>query len=242
LIVLGEWELTAWRVAIHRPTGTAVVADLHLGYTVARRRAGEAVPEVPLDVELAPLRAASVATGVRRLVVAGDLLEDGRHRDVLEGFLCWLRAARIELGGFVPGNHDRPDWLPCDEGVLPVRPAGVRVGEWLIVHGHQSRPAGRVVQGHEHPRLRLPGGPDTPCFLVTESHLILPAYSQEAAGTNVLSSRRLRDYRCFVPAGEAVLDFGPLGTMRRRLGENGGRPGAGGRQIPRPAPGRRRGG
>src|SRR5262249_34562148 len=37
-----DWLLTPERAAVHLPTATAIVADLHLGYNHARRRTGEA--------------------------------------------------------------------------------------------------------------------------------------------------------------------------------------------------------
>ena len=39
-----DWLLTPYRAAIHLPTATAVIADLHLGYDQVRQRGGEAVP------------------------------------------------------------------------------------------------------------------------------------------------------------------------------------------------------
>ena len=56
MLVHDEWLLTPARVAVHRPTATAVLADLHLGYNDARRRDGEAVPPADLTLILAPLR------------------------------------------------------------------------------------------------------------------------------------------------------------------------------------------
>ena len=44
MILRHDWLLTPARVAIHTPTRTAVLADLHLGYAEARHRTGEAVP------------------------------------------------------------------------------------------------------------------------------------------------------------------------------------------------------
>ena len=44
MLVHDEWLLTAQRAAVHLPTATAVIADLHLGYDQVRRRGGEAVP------------------------------------------------------------------------------------------------------------------------------------------------------------------------------------------------------
>src|SRR5207248_4306827 len=77
--VLGDWLLTPQRVAVHLPSATGVVADLHLGYGQARRASGEAVPAPPLAAQLAPLRRALALHGARRLVVAGDLLEEARR-------------------------------------------------------------------------------------------------------------------------------------------------------------------
>src|SRR4051812_9631722 len=102
--VLGDWLLTAGRLAVHLPTRTAVAADLHLGYDRVRRRGGEAVPGRALAVELAPLRQELRRRDVSRLVVAGDLFEDGRcqREEMVEELLAWLREAKVELVGVVP--------------------------------------------------------------------------------------------------------------------------------------------
>src|SRR4051794_7960092 len=128
--VLDEWLLTPVRAAIHLPTATAVAADLHLGYDRVRRRGGEAVPARSVAAELAPLGRLLGEQGVRRLVVAGDLFEDGRcQRDELvAGLQDWLREAGVELVGVVPGNHDRG----LGEGQLPVCRDGLTLGEWRV--------------------------------------------------------------------------------------------------------------
>src|SRR5262249_23658720 len=108
--VLDDWLLTCERAAVHLPSQTAVLADLHLGYDAVRRRGGEAVPLRDLGGRLSALGAALKRAGARRLVVAGDLLEDGRGGlagELVAGFLAWLAAEGIELAGVVPGNHDR---------------------------------------------------------------------------------------------------------------------------------------
>src|SRR5262245_16098226 len=102
-----DWLLTAARAAIHRPTATAILSDLHLGYAEARRRNGEAVPAVDLEHTLAPLAAVLTHHGARRLVIAGDLFEAGFRDDLSAQLLAWLEAKDIELLAVVPGNHDR---------------------------------------------------------------------------------------------------------------------------------------
>jgi hypothetical protein len=211
--VLSEWLLTPERVALHLPTATAVVADLHLGYDEARRRGGEAVPERSLNEQLAPLGLALARHVCHRLVVAGDLLEDDRCRDALAAFGVWLGAAGVELVGVVPGNHDAG--LSEAGGEFAVCAEGVRLGDWRVVHGDGDLPEGPVVQGHEHPWFRWRGRLSAPCYLVAARRLVLPAYSDDAAGVNVRGERRWRDFRCLVIAGERVLDFGVLGELRR---------------------------
>jgi metallophosphoesterase superfamily enzyme len=209
MIVLDEWLLTPECVALHRPSATAVVADLHLGYDRARLRGGDAVPGVPVSVRMAGVLAAMRRHRTVRLAVAGDLLEDGRCRDVLAEFRAWLDVSAVTLVGVVPGNHDAPA-LQGEAAGVPVFPEGLDLGGWRVVHGDGVLPEGRIVQGHEHPRAQWRGGVGGPCYLVGECRLVLPACSPDAAGVNVIGVRRWRDFRCCVIAGDQVLDFGPL--------------------------------
>src|SRR5438309_4252159 len=105
--VHGDWQLTPQRVAVHVPTGTAVLADPHLGYGAARRRRGEAVPARCLGSVLAPLAAVMEQWRAARVLVAGDLFEDGVDQTVMAELLLWFRQRGAELVGVVPGNHDR---------------------------------------------------------------------------------------------------------------------------------------
>src|SRR5579875_3115103 len=94
--VLHDWLLTAERVAVHLPTRTAVVADLHLGYAEARRRRGDAVPSESISELLGPLRRVRQQHAARRLVIAGDLLEDGGCCEALADFLEGLVRSDID--------------------------------------------------------------------------------------------------------------------------------------------------
>ena len=210
-----DWFLTPERAAVHLPTGTAVVADLHLGYDQVRCRSGEAVPAFSLDDTIAGLSAVVARSQVRRLLIAGDLFEDGRCHALAADLLGWLAGTGVELAGLIPGNHDR-DLAPGD-APLPVWPKGFKLGRWRVVHGDGKLPRGSVVHGHEHPCLRWERRRSAPCYLVGSRRIILPAFSEDAAGVNVLGDRRWRSFRCLVPAGERVLDFGEVGTLARRV-------------------------
>ena len=171
MLVHDEWLLTPARVAVHLPTATAVLADLHLGYNDARRRDGEAVPAADLTLILAPLRPVLVSQGVRWVVIAGDLFEAGPADALADELLGWMRAAGVELAGVAPGNHDRG--LHAGSHGLPVRPEGVLVGRWRVVHGDGRLPDGPVIHGHEHPCVRWSGRVGGPCYLVGERRIVL---------------------------------------------------------------------
>ena len=233
--VLHDWLLTAERVAVHLPTRTAVAADLHLGYAEARRRRGDAVPRESVTESLEPLLRVRQYHAVQRLVIAGDLLEDGACLEALTEFRKWLDQSGMDLIALVPGNHDLGlEAIPAAKSGLPLRPEGVELGEWRIVHGEGSLPDAPVVHGHDHPCLRwspksranrprfargrfAPDTIDGPCFLSEPQRLILPAFSKEAAGVNVLSVRRWRTLCCHAIAGPRVHDLGEVSTLRRRL-------------------------
>jgi uncharacterized protein len=198
------WLLTPERAAVHLPTGTAVVADLHLGYDLARRRGGEAVPPVSLGEVLAPLERLFGRHGCGRLVIAGDLFEDTWCPELASELEGWLDAVGAELAGVVPGNHDRGFSAAAD---WPLCPAGLDLGGWRIVHGDGTLPEGRTVCGHFHPWLRW-GRVSAPCYLVGADRVVLPAFSPDARGVNVRGAARWHGHRCCAIAGDEVLDLG----------------------------------
>jgi metallophosphoesterase superfamily enzyme len=89
------------------------------------------------------------------------------------------------------------------------------LGRWYVVHD-EVVPDAPCVQGHLHPCLRLGNGVAAPCYLATDRHLILPAYTAEAAGANVLRRPGWDDYRCHAIVGDEVLDFGTLASLREK--------------------------
>ncbi len=232
--VLHDWLLTPERVAVHWPSRTAVVADLHLGYDEARRRRGDAIPEESVLAPLEPLGKVLCEYRIGHLVLAGDLLEAANCREALASFETWCREKAIQRIALVPGNHDAGLPSLASDTPLTIHARGVRVAEWQVIHGEGRLPNGPLVQGHEHPwvrwspkrrtirprstRSRIASGTiDASCYLSDSRRLILPAYSQEAAGVNVLSSRRWHSFRCHAIAGDRVVDLGEVSTLNRRL-------------------------
>ena len=209
-----DWVLTPERAAFHEPTATAVIADVHLGYNQARCRSGEAVPFVTVAEALAPLRRVVERLAVRRLVIAGDLFEEGWSASVVEELTRWLDEAQVELVAVTPGNHDRG--LRAGLSHLPVFADGFDLAGWHVSHGDGTLPDAPVVHGHVHPWFRL-GPISAPCYLVSERAIVLPAFSLDAVGGNVVGKRQWRNHRCCAIAEGEVLDLGPLDRLNARL-------------------------
>jgi uncharacterized protein len=183
--VLGEWILLPQRFAVHEPSATAVLADLHLGYSAARQRLGDAIPIRSVREELQPLADAARIRDVRSLIVAGDLFERGYDDSVAQAFLELLGELAINFVGLVPGNHDRG----AAKGILQIIADGHEIGGWRIVHGDQPCAGEKIVMGHWHPAIRRRGR-KTPCFLTRGTTLVLPAFSRDAAGVDVDAEAR----------------------------------------------------
>ncbi|MCI0640974.1 MAG: metallophosphoesterase [Gemmataceae bacterium] len=213
--VLNDWLLTPERVAVHLPSATAVVADLHLGYQEMRRQSGEAVPLTSLRKELAPLWRALKAASVQRLVIAGDLFERKFLAETWEELQQLLSKRKIVLAAWIPGNHDRfPNGddspRPGGRGVGGEGPAtSISLDGWEIVHGDEPLPRGKVVLGHWHPSVRTLGR-KRPCYLVNGKTLVLPAYSADAAGVNVWHDPRWRGFQAFAIVRKEVLPMGKI--------------------------------
>jgi putative SbcD/Mre11-related phosphoesterase len=203
MIAWDDWLLTPARAAIHRPTATAVVADLHLGYAEARRRAGESIPTPSVEEVLRPLLMLLRTCNIHALVIAGDLFETGPEDGVIKELENWLEASEVRTLSIIPGNHDRG--LRTMPEALRAIEEEVLLGKWRIIHGDTELPSGPVVQGHVHPGIRM-GRSLVHCYLAKAGHLVLPAYSQDAAGCDIRNDPRWRGYRCLAIEANAVVE------------------------------------
>lgn len=194
-----EWLLLPQRIALHEPSATAVLADLHLGYSAARQRLGDAIPLRSTADEIRPLLDAARLHVIKRVLVAGDLFERGYDKAVYQQFVDALDRHRICWLGLVPGNHDRG----LDEQ-LPIFADGYDLAGWRIVHGDQPRDESKLVLGHWHPAV-IRKGRKAPCFLVQGTQLVLPAFSLDAAGVDVRRDAHFRSWTRYAIADERVM-------------------------------------
>jgi putative SbcD/Mre11-related phosphoesterase len=224
------WQLVPEGGAIHRGEGTAVIADVHLGYEWARGTAGDCVPAHSLAETVAKLERLLAEGGIQRLIVAGDLVESPHPCDRtaldLARLLRWLHERGVRLV-LIEGNHDRSlaakaSRMSPGSGAAGLTLASrLTVAGWTIAHGHRPTSEDRLITGHYHPVLRVSGHP-APCFLVGAGRIILPAFSDNAAGLDLARARLPKSWRglglsCLASTGNDLLDFGPVATLPERL-------------------------
>jgi metallophosphoesterase superfamily enzyme len=197
--IFDDWLLLPQRFAVHEPSATAVLADVHLGYSAARQRLGDAIPWRSVAEEMAPLTIAAASCDIRALVVAGDLFERGFDAAIFAQWMDLLGRLKIRFVGLVPGNHDHG----TSDNVLPLLSDGYDLAGWRIRHGHEPSEGGKVVSGHWHPAFRCKGR-KVPCFLACGRHMILPAFSLDAAGVDVRADARWHGWDCYAVFGNKI--------------------------------------
>jgi putative SbcD/Mre11-related phosphoesterase len=226
--ILESWQLTPEGAAIHPGERTAVIADVHLGYEWARGSAGDCVPAHSLAETLSRLDRLFARSPINRLVVAGDLVESPRPcrrtaADVRR-LRIWLESRDIHLIA-LEGNHDRSPWgvsrSTRSSGATQSLDATYVVDGWTIGHGHRPLSGTRIISGHHHPVLRFEGNAAR-CFLVGPGRIVLPAFSSNAAGLDVVTAVVPSDWatsslHCIVSTGHELLDFGALATLQRGM-------------------------
>ncbi len=220
---------------------TALIADVHLGYSWAQRRRGELGPladhrtrEKLLQVrdELKP----------RHIVLVGDVVHAPRsctpEREYIEETLGAL-ACGAELIA-VRGNHDRH--FADEFSHLNFRSVEAwSNGRVTAVHGDRftfAWPDGHtLVLGHLHPSLAVRdaagAGHKLPVFLVSSTCLVLPAFSPFARGYDVtcglpaeiLACFRKDDIQTYAANGKRIVHLGSLRTAIEAMAKaDGGSP------------------
>src|SRR5262249_20317355 len=134
----------------------------------------------------------------------------------------WLESRGVNLT-VIQGNHDRTFLRAPRSDARAVSPLPITcaVGGWTIGHGHCPLAGSRTISGHLHPVLKVEGT-CSPCFLAGPDRIILPAFSSNAAGGDVLSVRLPSEclepsVHCIASTGDDLLDFGSLRQLRRHM-------------------------
>jgi hypothetical protein len=201
--------LDARRAVFLARESVLAVADLHFGYAWTHRARGQMLPVTARETALERLRRLLSEYQPHTLVLVGDIVHGVvpvvELREELRRFVEALRAhAEVVL---LAGNHDRR----LAEFLGEELPVEWRAGAHLLRHGDGQDGAlaaahlaavraagGMVIIGHEHPSVTLGDGvahhARVPCFLAGDGLLVLPAFSEWAAGSNIRAGEFLSPY------------------------------------------------
>jgi metallophosphoesterase superfamily enzyme len=130
---------------------------------------------------------------------------------------------------FVRGNHDRDLEILLQRYRLPIRcVTEFAIENYVFLHGDLAnseaqellatihRQSSKVIMGHEHPAITLGSGPANfakcPCFLISREVIILPAFSQFAAGVEI------RRHPFMSPLAKAVAFTEALAVLGNKVG------------------------
>jgi len=178
---------------------TLVVPDMHLGFAWVQRRRGQLLPVEGTADALTRLAEVTADYRPQRIVFLGDLVHAACDLQPLRHDLTALarqQAAGPELV-LVLGNHDHRLSALLAEWSLAIRTVQMLdLGRFRLIHGHEPapiealEPPGRLVLiGHEHPSVEIGDGIATrmkcPAFAWDDRTLVIPAFSEWAAGCNL---------------------------------------------------------
>jgi DNA ligase-associated metallophosphoesterase len=185
-----------------------VLADLHLGKAAYFQKNGIQVSSDVMTDDLKRLTSLIDQFRPDSLLVAGDMFHHHVNGDFKQ-FSKWrerIGSVRICL---VPGNHDRLEEADLNRLEIEIRSHEYRLDPFLFTHEMGNPRQGLfTISGHIHPGFRLEGRSRQafrlPCYVVTESYLIMPAFSHFTG----LSTKypRVGNERIFVTTGNAILE------------------------------------
>jgi DNA ligase-associated metallophosphoesterase len=213
----GALNLLPERAAFAPAAKTLFVADLHLGKAATFRALGAPAPTGVSEETLRRLADLIETIEPEHVVVLGDFTHArAAMTPGLVASLCAWRARWFSLAfTIVLGNHDRgAEQAYSDCGFswrqAPAVLGGVECRHHPIDSADGAGPL--ALAGHLHPIVRLSGpGRDslrTPCFVVGERQIVLPAFGEFVGGSLVT----LREgERTLIATARGVFDVTPGG-------------------------------
>jgi uncharacterized protein len=211
----GVLQLLPERAAFAPAANTLFVADLHLGKAATFRALGAPAPTGVSEETLRRLAELIETIEPEHVAVLGDFTHArAAMTRGLFASLCAWRARWSSLAfTIVLGNHDRgaeQAYSECGFSCVqaPAVLGGVECRHHPIDGADGAGPL--ALAGHLHPVVRLNGpGRDslrTPCFVVGERQIVLPAFGEFVGGSLVTPSE---SERALIATARGVFDVTP---------------------------------
>ena len=194
-IAVGKDVLLDGRLALfHKRERWLAVSDLHFGYELSQRAAGNLFPLWGMQTIENRLEELLRDYNPARLIILGDLVHDrAAAREVARLIRQLSKYCNILL---IAGNHDR------ELGDVVDLVDSWKTKRFHFHHGHRAIDRSDRVQiiGHYHPAGTIGDGAGLrlklPAFVQEENRWMLPAFSPWSSGTDYPPDQRSRIWLC----------------------------------------------
>jgi len=187
---------------------TLYIADTHFGKAATFRKVGIPVSEHTTAEDCLRLSKLVEGTGAEKLIILGDFLHAraGRAQPVRNQLFDWRNQYKQLSIVLILGNHDQQSGDPWPELDIECMPDPTEMERWDLRHLPVECPTRPHLAGHLHPGYRLSGtGRDTlrsPCWVVGEMRLILPAFGGFTGLKNVTLEP---EEKLFLTSGKEII-------------------------------------
>lgn len=159
-----------------------ILADMHLGKSGYFRSNGIQIPSTIMLDDLKRLSYLIERYRPKEVLVTGDMFHHNYNADI-NLFKKWRQNYLDVDFILVPGNHDKLLKIDYEELNIQLRPSQFSVPPFIFLHEaavHKQQVF--TISGHLHPGYIIEGRAKQslrmPCFIVSEQHIILPAFSR----------------------------------------------------------------
>lgn len=165
------------------------VADTHFGKAAAYRALGQPVPQGTTETNLRRLDALLEQYPVAMLLFLGDFLHAPKSHaaETLKAIKVWREKHKEKTVILIRGNHDLRAGDPPSELQLKIVDEPLLLPPFAFRHMPIATANHHVIAGHLHPSFELRGKARQklrlPCFHITDTMTILPAFG-EFTGTH----------------------------------------------------------
>jgi uncharacterized protein len=205
IILRGEKFVMLPQRALYRPNEKELIlCDIHFGKASHFRKHGLQMPEISHMADFERLQYLIRSLRPNAVMILGDLFHSDQNRE-----WWWFKSLLLENSDtqfvLVEGNHDVLKESSYD---VPNLLKAYTMEEDNFIFSHFPLPAGPRLNicGHIHPGIRLEGkarqSASFPCFYITGSHLILPAFGN-LTGLAILEKEPDATY--YIITGEKVI-------------------------------------
>ena len=182
-----------------------ILSDLHLGKTAHFRKNGIALPNGVIEKDLENLQKIIEHYEPEKIIIVGDLFHTELNSEI-EIFRKWFDDFNTIKWLLVKGNHDRfSEEFGIEETEI------YETENFIFSHEALDSLQNPQIGGHIHPGVTLMAQNRQklkfPCFLISENHIILPAFSQFTGLDTNFEKKQSSSFKKYIITAEKLIEW-----------------------------------